>query len=71
MIIAAIIAILVAGGVYLVMQRGMLRIIMGITLLGHGVNLLILAAGIGAWRMDPLMDRATPCLLYTSPSPRD
>ena len=34
MIIAAIIAILVAGGVYLVMQRGMLRIIMGITLLG-------------------------------------
>lgn len=60
MIIAAIIAILMGGGVYLVMQRGMLRLIMGITLMSHAVNLLILAAGVGAWRMDPLMDRATP-----------
>lgn len=59
MIIAAIIATLVGGGVYLIMQRGMLRIIMGLTLLGHAVNLLILAAGIGAWRTEPLLDRAT------------
>lgn len=59
MIIAAIIAILVGGGVYLVMQRGMLRIIFGIALLSHGVNLLILATGVGAWRTEPLMDRAT------------
>lgn len=60
MIIAAIIAILIAGGVYMIMQRGMLRLIVGITLLSHGVNLLILAAGIGAWRYEPLLDRATP-----------
>ncbi|HIW95675.1 MAG TPA: cation:proton antiporter subunit C [Candidatus Corynebacterium gallistercoris] len=59
MIIAAIIAILTGGGVYLIMQRGMLRLIMGVTLLTHAVNLLILAAGIGAWRTEPIMDRAT------------
>lgn len=60
MIIALIIAILIGGGTYMIMQRGMLRLIVGITLLSHGVNLLILAAGIGAWRYEPLMDRATP-----------
>lgn len=60
MIMAAIVAVLVAGGVYLVMQRGMLRLIMGLTLLGHGVNLLILATGVGAWRSDPLMNQTNP-----------
>ena len=60
MIIAAIIAVLIGGGVYMVLQRGMMRLIVGITLLSHGVNLLILAAGIGAWRAEPLLDRSTP-----------
>lgn len=60
MIIAAIIAILIGGAVYMIMQRGMVRLIVGITLLSHGVNLLILATGIGAWRMEPLLDRTTP-----------
>lgn len=59
MIIAAIIAVLVAGGVYLVMQRGMMRLILGVTLISHAVNVLILATGNSAWRQDPLMDRAT------------
>ena len=60
MIIAAIIALLVAAGVYMVKQRGMLRVIIGTTLMSHGVNLLLLAAGIGAWRGDPLADRTLP-----------
>ena len=60
MIIAAIIAVLVSGGVYLVMQRGMMRLILGVTLLSHAINVLILATGNSAWRQDPLMDRATP-----------
>ena len=55
--IAAIIALLVAAGVYMVMQRGMVRVIIGTTLMSHGVNLLLLATGIGAWRGDPLADR--------------
>ncbi|WP_312775683.1 cation:proton antiporter subunit C [Corynebacterium variabile] len=57
MIISAVIAILIAGGVYLVMQRGMVRIIIGTTLMSHGVNILLLAAGVGAWRADPIADR--------------
>lgn len=60
MILAAIIAILIGGGTYLILQRGMLRIIVGIALISHGVNLLILSTGIGAWRTEPLMDRANP-----------
>lgn len=59
MIIAAIIATLVGGGSYMILQRGMLRLIVGITLISHGVNLLILATGVGAWRSEPLMDRTT------------
>jgi multicomponent Na+:H+ antiporter subunit C len=59
-IIAAIIALLVAAGVYMVMQRGMVRVIIGATLMSHGVNLLLLAAGIGAWRSDALADRTFP-----------
>ena len=39
MILAAIIAILVGGGVYLILQRGMLRQILGLSLISHGVNL--------------------------------
>lgn len=60
MIISAIIAILIGGGTYMIMQRGMMRLIMGITLVSHGVNLLILAVGVGAWRAEPLMDRTDP-----------
>ena len=57
MIIAAIIAILVGGGVYLILQRGMLRQILGLSLISHGVNLMILGAGVPVWRGEPLMNR--------------
>ena len=67
--IAAIIALLVAAGVYMVMQRGMVRVIIGTTLMSHGVNLLLLATGIGAWRGDPLADR-TAAADYADPLPQ-
>ena len=50
MIYALTISILMAGAVYLVLQRGMVRIIFGMSLFGHASNLTILAAGVGAWR---------------------
>ncbi|GAA1471149.1 cation:proton antiporter subunit C [Corynebacterium felinum] len=53
MILSATIAILAAGGVYLVVQRGMLRIVLGMTLISHAVNLLILSAGVTSWRGEP------------------
>lgn len=48
------VAVLVAGGAYLLLQAGFVRIIFGITLLSHGANLMLLAAGVSAWRAEPL-----------------
>jgi multicomponent Na+:H+ antiporter subunit C len=45
-VVTAIVAgTLVAAGVHLVLQRSLTRIIVGVGLLGHGANLLLLAAG--------------------------
>lgn len=41
-------AILVAAGVYLLLDRAMTRMMLGLMLAGNGVNLLILTAGGGA-----------------------
>lgn len=51
MSLALSVGLLAAAGVYLVLQRGMIRIILGFVLLTHSVNLLIIAAG-GASRRD-------------------
>jgi multicomponent Na+:H+ antiporter subunit C len=51
MSLALSIGLLAAAGVYLVLQRGMIRIILGFILLTHAVNLLIIAAG-GVARRD-------------------
>lgn len=50
MIMALTISVLVAGAVYLILQRGMVRIIIGMSLMSHAANLMILATGVGAWR---------------------
>lgn len=55
MIIALMVAVLVGGGTYLVLQRGMLRIIVGMTMISHAANLIILSSGVGAWRGEPLL----------------
>ena len=60
MIIAITIGVLTAGGVFLVLQRGMVRLILGMTLIGHATNLTLLAAGIGAWRSEPIMSGTNP-----------
>jgi multicomponent Na+:H+ antiporter subunit C len=46
------IAALAAAGAFLVAGRGAVRLLLGFILLGHAVNLLILAAG-GASRREP------------------
>lgn len=57
MIVPALVAVLVAGGTYLLLQRSMVRAVFGISLLSHAGNLVLLAAGVTAWRGDPLLDR--------------
>ncbi|MDO5499280.1 MAG: cation:proton antiporter subunit C [Propionibacteriaceae bacterium] len=39
------IGVLVGAGVFMVLRRGLMRVIVGFVLLSHGVNLLLVAAG--------------------------
>ena len=73
--------VLIACGVYLILDRALTRMIMGVLLIGNGANLLILQAG-GQAGSPPILGRestvfdhtADPlaqamiltCLLYTS-----
>lgn len=54
------IGLLVTGGVYLLLQAGLVRIVFGLTLLSHAANLVLLAAGVSAWRGEPLVGRLDP-----------
>ncbi|MFI7481385.1 sodium:proton antiporter [Kocuria sp. M1R5S2] len=45
MAIALTVGVLVAGGVFMMLRRGMVRVVIGFMLLSHAVNLVILAAG--------------------------
>src|SRR5699024_6501356 len=58
MIMALTIAVLVTGAVFLIQQRGMVRVVLGMQLLGHASNLILLAAGVGAWRGEAFPDRS-------------
>lgn len=42
---AIAVGVLVAAGVYLLLQRGLVRITFGFVLLGHAANVLLLASG--------------------------
>ncbi|MDN6302075.1 MAG: NADH-quinone oxidoreductase subunit K, partial [Brachybacterium sp.] len=53
MILSLTVAVLVAGGVYLLLQRSMVRAVFGITLLSHAANFVLLAAGVPGWRAEP------------------
>jgi len=52
---AVLVAVLVAGGVFLVLQRGLVRVTLGFILLGHAANVLLLSAGGMARRGAPLV----------------
>ena len=54
MTLALMIGVLTGGGVYLMMQRGMVRVVFGLALISHAVNLILLTAGVSAWRTEPL-----------------
>lgn len=54
MILALSVGVLVAAAVFLVLQRDLLRVILGFVLLSHGVNLLIFSSGGSARRGEPL-----------------
>lgn len=57
-VLALAIAALYAAGTYLLLQRTLTRIVLGLALLGHGANLLLLLAGGRAGRA-PLINGET------------
>jgi multicomponent Na+:H+ antiporter subunit C len=66
---AVVVGLLTAAGVYLVLQRGLIRVALGFILLGHAVNVLLVAAGGMAQRADPLLGRA-PTAEMADPIPQ-
>ena len=58
MILALTVGLLIGTGAWMVLQREMVRAIFGLTLISHGVNLLLLTTGVPAWRQEPLTDGA-------------
>ena len=59
---AVLVAVLVAGGVYLLMQRGLVRVTFGFILLGHAANVLLLSAGGMSRREPPLLSTTDPAV---------
>jgi multicomponent Na+:H+ antiporter subunit C len=57
---ALAVAVLTAGGVFMILQKGLVRVTFGFILLGHAANLLLVAAG-GMGR------RGVPIIGWTSP----
>lgn len=45
LVLAGLIGVLYAAGTYLLLQRTLTRIVIGLVLLGHGANVLLLFAG--------------------------
>lgn len=67
---AVLVGVLVAGGVFLILQRGLVRIAFGLILLGHAANVIFLAAG-GMYRREaPLIEQIAAVQAAADPLPQ-
>lgn len=57
MFLALTVAVLTGAGVYLIQQRGLVRIVLGMMCFGHSVNLAILATGVYSYRGEAFPSR--------------
>ncbi|GAB3344734.1 NADH-quinone oxidoreductase subunit K [Modestobacter lapidis] len=57
--LSLVVGVLFTGGSYLLLQRSLLRVVLGFVLLGHAVNLVLLVAGGPAGR-PPVVGETTP-----------
>jgi multicomponent Na+:H+ antiporter subunit C len=55
-----LVGVLVAGGVFLLLGPGLVRIVFGFVLLGHAVNALLVTSGGTDRRRAPLIGEADP-----------
>ena len=61
-LLAIITGVLYASGIYMIMRRSMVKLILGIILLGNGVNLLIFVLGRITKGKPPIIDSAEKVL---------
>jgi multicomponent Na+:H+ antiporter subunit C len=66
---AIAVGILVAAGVYLILQRGLVRVVIGFVALGHAANIIMVSAGGMARRRAPLVDGADESALAQMADP--
>lgn len=57
---AIAVGILAAGGIFLVLQKGLVRVTLGFILLGHAANLVLVASGGMARRGVPIIGWTAP-----------
>jgi len=67
--LVAVIVVLVAAGVYLMLERSLTRVLIGVVLIGNGINLIILTAG-GRAGGPPLYDPENPGARMSDPLPQ-
>lgn len=67
-LLAFVAAVLFSTGTYLLLQRRLSRIIVGIGLVGHGSNILLVTSG-GGRGLPPIIDSADPTD-FTDPLPQ-
>jgi multicomponent Na+:H+ antiporter subunit C len=63
------VGVLFGTGTYLLLQRTLTRIVLGLALLGHGVNVLLLLAG-GPAGSPPLIGETAATVPYADPLPQ-
>lgn len=57
-VLAALVGLFIAMGVYLLLSRSVIRMLIGMTILGNGVNLLIFTAGRVTREVAPIIPSA-------------
>ena len=67
--LAVVVAVLFAGGTYLILHRTLTRIVLGIGLWGYAVNVLLLMAG-GRAGAPPLIEESVPDDVFADPLPQ-
>jgi multicomponent Na+:H+ antiporter subunit C len=68
LVMAVVVAVLYAVGFYLLMQRSLMRVLIGVVVLGHGTNLLLQLAG-GPPGRAPVLGLADPAT-FADPLPQ-
>jgi multicomponent Na+:H+ antiporter subunit C len=70
--LAFLVGVLYAAGIYLLLRRSLVKIVLGIVLLGHGTNLLLFTAGRAVRATAPVVAPGSDSLLppYADPVPQ-